>query len=113
FQLADVYSGFGYSSSRRVGIIQANHHCLTAAVEEEVAHRKTEGVVVPETAEDVLEIAKAVQNHGLVGGAAYSPPDECGDGRRHSCDGADATGEFLNIYSRVTEGYGHDDASGG
>jgi hypothetical protein len=86
---------------------ETNDDGLAAAVEVEVPHGVADGALVPESAEDALEIGEAVDGHGLVLRSAQGPTDEGRDRGGDAGDRPHAAGYLLYVYAGVGWCDGH------
>ncbi len=87
------------------GVVPEQPHDLgrSATVEKEVTHREAEVATLPQTAELPLEVAETGDGDRLGGAAPLGASHECGDGRRHSGDGAHPAGNLLHVDPGVTQ----------
>jgi len=91
----------------RIGVVKPHDHRLASAIEEEVAHRKAQRAVQPEAAKRGLEVAKAVDDHGLVDRPSAGPANEGRDGRGHAGDRSNPAGDLLDVHARISGCYWH------
>ena len=73
----------------------------------EIAHGVAHRIIPLQTAELPLKIAEAADGGGLIDGPAQRPPKKCGDRRGHPSDGADTTGNFLDINTGIRRSNWH------